>query len=386
MKKSFLSTVLPGLVLTGLFSCLAAPATGRAQIIPYPGAGPDIRIISHANHEVFLAPVDIPIFAFVAFAGNVTNVEFYADGTDLGPGYSLSASLNPPGVNSPDIFGGPPVFRLNKVYGFYWTNVPTGPHVLKAVATGELILSRTSNPVNITVLSATNIGTGPRVVSIVAVDPIAIAGSNGWTWPGLTNAAPAWANWPPSAYQIFTNWGPKDALFMVRNRGNTSDVFTVTYNIGGTASNGVDYAMLSGAVTFPPGKSYVLIPIVPIDHGGFYAPKTVILTLTPATNGPPPAYTVGRPACAEAVIIHAWPYPFPWLLPDGSFHLHSTGPDGAWFSIQNSSDMLNWTSLGTNQVINGSIDYTDPNAPDQSNGFYRIVPLPCPARRHNSLN
>ena len=166
---------------------------------------------------------------------------------------------------------------------------------------------------------------------------------------------------------------------MVRNSGNTSDVFTVTYNIGGTASNGVDYAMLPGSVTFPAGESFELIPVMPIDNDPPYSPKTVILTLNPATNGPPPTYIVGKPSCAEALIIHAWPRIFPLLLDDGTFHFNSTGPDGAWFCVQNSTDMVHWTSLSTNQVINGSIDYVDPNASGKPDGFYRAVPLNGPS-------
>ena len=37
-----------------------------------------VRIISPANHAVFFAPVDIPIFAYVVDSPYTTNVEFYA--------------------------------------------------------------------------------------------------------------------------------------------------------------------------------------------------------------------------------------------------------------------------------------------------------------------
>jgi hypothetical protein len=209
-------------------------------------------------------------------------------------------------------------------------------------------------------------------VSIVATDPIAIAGTNSYVWPGITNATPAWPNWPPPLWQSFTNWGPKDALFTVRRYGDASNPVTVNYAIGGTASNGVDYAALPGYVTIPAGGAYALIPIVPIDTGPF--PKTVVLTLSASSNLPPD-YLVGIPSRAAALILNNWPRPLPFRLPDGSFHLNASGPDGAWFTVQNSSDLQNWSAVSTNQVFQGSIDFIDPDAPNASSGFYRAVPV-----------
>jgi hypothetical protein len=106
--------------------------------------------------------------------------------------------------------------------------------------------------------------------------------------------------------------------------------------------------------------------------------------LEPSTNTPPD-YIVGFPPCAEVIILYGWPRPLPLpaavlslggnLLPDGAFHLNASGPDGAWFCVQNSSDLTNWSSVATNQVFQGSIDFIDPNAPGEPSGFYRVVPL-----------
>jgi len=153
---------------------------------------------------------------------------------------------------------------------------------------------------------------------------------------------------------------------------------TVNYNIGGTASNGVDYVALPGFVDISAGSACEAIPIVPIDNGSNHIAKTVVLALAPDTNTPPD-YLVGFPPRAEAIILYHWPRPLPLLLPDGSFHLNDSGtnggPDGAWFSVQNSADLVNWSSIGTNQVFQGSIDFIDPDAPGSLGGFYRVVPL-----------
>jgi hypothetical protein len=63
------------------------------------------------------------------------------------------------------------------------------------------------------------------------------------------------------------------------------------------------------------------------------------------------------------------------FLADGSFHVNAAGPDGAWFAIQSSADLANWTSVGTNQVVQGSADFVDPNPSGGPQGFYRVVGL-----------
>jgi len=346
-----------------------------------------VRIVSPANHTVFYTPVDIPIFAYTRSEVRFTNVEFYANGIDLGHGVSLSSTnrtpfqaFAPPGIMKPAILD-----RLGSVWCLVWSNAPAGTNVLTAVATGlELFFPRvatlnvTSAPVNVTILSSTN-GTNPtNVVNIVATDPIAIAGTNScWVWPGMTNRVPSWTNWPPPHWGYFTNWGPKAALFTVRRFGDASSALTVDYRIGGTASNGVDYVALPGFVNIPAGGAYALIPIVPIDNGSNQPVESVILTLKPSTNAPPD-YVVGCPPSAEAIILPHWPRPLPWLLPDGGFHVNATGPDGAWFTLQTSPDLVNWCSLSTNQVFQGSLDFVDPNAGGSQAGFYRVVPQAKP--------
>ena len=59
---------------------------------------------------------------------------------------------------------------------------------------------------------------------------------------------------------------------------------------------------------------------------------------------------------------------------DRCFHLKTDGPDGAWFHVDYSTDLTNWTSLCTNQVVNGSIDFIDPDAQGNQLRYYRAVP------------
>jgi hypothetical protein len=363
------------------FLCLAFSPAALAQ--PFLPIAPAVRITSPANHATFYAPADVSIFAYAREVDDTfTNVEFFANAIDLGSGFNLgstTAGLKPVYAN---FVIAKPIARLGSVYCLVWTNAPAGTYSLTAVARGREFLSgisRTSAPVNITILAGTTNANPTDIVSVVATDPIAIAGTNAyWIWPGMTNAIPAWTNWPPPHWQSFTNWGPKNALFTVRRFGDASDDLTVNYNLGGTASNGVDYATLTNSVTIPAGEAYALIPIVPIDNGATNFSKTVVLSLTPDTSVLPD-YIVGIPRSAAALILDNWRRPLPFMLPDGSFHVNISstngGPDGAWFSVQSSSDLQNWSSVSTNQVFQGSIDFIDPDAPDSSSRFYRAMPV-----------
>jgi hypothetical protein len=398
MKTPFFARFVFGCGLMVILAGILLPRPASAQVYdPYftYALGPAVRIVSPPNHAVFCAPVNIPMLAFTRLTtiADFTNVEFYANGVDLGHGTRLYLPVQPiyglasPGIMSVDILG-----RLHELWSFDWSNAPAGSYTITVVASGiaeefaapiEEGISRTSPPVNITIVSTTPPATNfPDIVTIVATDPIAIAGTNTfWRWPGLTNAVPAWTNWPSPITTWFTNWGPKSALFTVYRFGSVSNDITVNYNIGGTASNGVDYFALPGNIDIPAGYTRAVIPVVPIDHGtnGISASiaRTVILTVTPDTNAPPD-YLVGIPKAAEALILETWPRPLPWLLPDGTFHLNASGPDGAWFDIQVSSDLVNWTSISTNQVFDGAIDFVDPNAPNNGTEFYQAVPTTEP--------
>ena len=55
------------------------------------------------------------------------------------------------------------------------------------------------------------------------------------------------------------------------------------------------------------------------------------------------------------------------MLPDGCFHFYA-GPDAAWFCVECPTNLVNWTPVCTNQVIEGSIDFVEPDAPNDHAG------------------
>jgi len=341
---------------------------------------PVVRIISPANGSVFHAPIDIPIFAYADDAdGLVSSVGFFAGTNSLGLGQRVPVVT--PLASGGIVIGGPvpPIYPTN-LFFLIWSNAPVGTYALTAVATDNGGASTTSDPVKIAILPPLRPPTNrPPIMSIVATDPVAIEGTNCWVWPGETNSPPTWAAWPTAVCRFFTNCGPKTATFTVRRFGDTNDDVTVPYDIGGTASNGVDYVALPGSVTVPAGERRALITVVPIDDGPPDVNKTVILTLLPDMQmNPLPGYVLGFPRRAAAIIIDHGPCPVTGMLPGGCFHLVAPGPDAAWFCVQYSTDMINWSPICTNQVINGSIDFVDPDAQNNPAQFYRAVPITNP--------
>jgi len=116
--------------------------------------------------------------------------------------------------------------------------------------------------------------------------------------------------------------------------------------------------------------------VVPIDDGPPDTNSTVVLQLTASTN-----YVIGMPGRAAALIVDGnWLPPritagtVPALLAGSCFHLNAAGPDGAWFQVLYSTNALNWIPVCTNQVINGSVDFIDPDASATQSRFYRTVP------------
>lgn len=335
---------------------------------------PIVRITSPPNNSVFRAPVDLPIFAYAADRGGyVTMVGFFAGTNFLGLGHR---------VISPVVGGSvpvPPPMLLSNLWLLIWSNAPVGAYPLTAVAADNGGASTVSDPVNVTILPPPPPPTNrPPVVSIIATDPIAIEGTNCCRWLGLAAAPPAWSNWqsPTAVFRYLTNCGPKNALFTVRRLGATNADLTITYDVGGTATNGVDYVPLPGVVTIPAGHRAALITLVPLDDGPPDLTTSVILKLTPSSD-----YLIGYPPRAAAIILDGpCPRPTAMVLPDRCFCLSAAGPDGAWFHVEASTDMRNWAPICTNQVINGSVDFVDPDAQSNPARFYRAVPEDSPAQ------
>ncbi|PYJ05049.1 MAG: hypothetical protein DME25_09150 [Verrucomicrobia bacterium] len=329
---------------------------------------PVVRIVSPPNGAIFRAPMSIPIYAYAHDLDDaVATVEFFANGNSQGFGSQIPCTNFTATCTNCTVRPCP-----TNIYFLVWSNPAPGTYALTAKATDTRGAATLSEPVNITVLSPVPPPTNrPPVVNIVATDPIAIEGTNCYPWAGLTNSTPTWDAWCTNRAfcRTFTNCGPKNATFTVHRFGATNDPLTINYAIGGTATNGMDYVTLPGFVTIPAGEHSAVITVVPIDDGPPDITSTVVLKLKPDTN-----YIIGLPARAAAIILDGPFLPRTTMLPGACFHLSANGPDAAWFRVEYSSDLVNWTPICTTQVVHGSIDFVDPDAQNDQHRFYRAVP------------
>ncbi len=350
---------------------IGSPDQATVYILPsgVTNIPPIVRITNPQNGAVFHAPMDIPLYAYATDPDDgIASVEFFANGNSLGLANHIPCAT--PLVYCPSCAVRP---CQSALYALLSTNVPMGNFLLTAAATDLRGASTVSDPITISVLPASPPPTNGPIVSVVATDPIAVEGTNCWTWPRPIAATATWSNWP-SAITLRTNCGPKNAIFTIRRDGPTNAALTVTYDLGGTASNGVDYVELPGTATIPAGERSTLVPVVPIDDGPPDRTTTVILALRPSPVVPA-AYDLGVPRKAAAIILDGLvPRPVSGMLAANYFHVSANGPDGAWFRVEYSTDLLNWSSVCTNQIINGGIDFVDPDASTAQSRLYRTVP------------
>lgn len=96
--------------------------------------------------------------------------------------------------------------------------------------------------------------------------------------------------------------GPQPGRFTIQRAGVVSTVITVNYTIGGTAANGVDYALITNKVTLAAGEATAEIVISPTPAIGLEAPKTVVLTVTAGTG-----YALTSPTSATVTIAQPGP-------------------------------------------------------------------------------
>ena len=91
--------------------------------------------------------------------------------------------------------------------------------------------------------------------------------------------------------------GGDPARVMFVRSGDTSFAVTVNYTLGGTASNGVDYAALSGSITIPAGATTNSLVITALPDSVGEGNETIVLTLAPGTG-----YGIGAQSSANVTI------------------------------------------------------------------------------------
>ncbi|MBL8749663.1 MAG: alpha/beta hydrolase fold domain-containing protein [Planctomycetes bacterium] len=85
-----------------------------------------------------------------------------------------------------------------------------------------------------------------------------------------------------------------DGAFTITRTGGTLNPLAVTFTIGGTAANGVDYQAIAGTAVIPAGAAWVRVPVTILDDALQEGPENVVLTIVPSAT-----YVVGAAATQQ---------------------------------------------------------------------------------------
>jgi hypothetical protein len=189
----------------------------------------------------------------------------------------------------------------------------------------------------------------------------------------------------------------RNASMLMTRRGGTTGSLTVPYAISGSASNGLDYATLSGQATFAPGTNGSYILITPLRDGLVEKFESIVLTLQPPPDTYPPPYLLGQPRSGGATIHDGLSRRFfPRRFRSGHFVLPvpveitttniatgatSTNDAPCWI-IEASPDLVTWQQIGISDATTaaGPVDnFVDADSASQPTRFYRARPCPTTA-------
>ena len=306
------------------------PARATARLYdndaPATNLAPRVRLVRPEGGAVFTAPARIGLAAeAVDLDGTVAALEFLADGSVISP---INTNL----LNS------------TRATTFVWEDVPVGRYRLLASARDDRGATALSEPVEVSVLPPS----APVEVEVFAVDPRASEAASG----------------PSNQVDI--------AVFRFRRTGDPTNNLTVAYAISGTASNGVDYAALSGVVTFPTGRLSVVVNVIPRpDNVVEREPETVVLSIRHTDAGP---YVRGPRAEAAAYIADRFLEPVTQGLRGGEFLMDVPTPLEGLVSIQVSTNLVDWSHICTVPALDGHARFVDPEARSLTRRFYQAVP------------
>jgi hypothetical protein len=238
-------------------------------------------------------------------AGAITNGEWSSSTATLGywgTDYLLDGNTNK-GTKSVTFI---PVLPTNDVYEVYlrWTahanratNVPV--EIVHPAGTNAFIVNQQINGGAWVLLLRTNFNVGTNAQVILRTD-----NTSGYVVADAVRFLST--NLPPSQVRLVATvpmtaeGGLAPARIAFIRSGDTNQPLTLNYTLSGTASNGVDYAALPGALVLAAGVTITNLNLSALPDALFEGDETVTLTLLPGTN-----YTTGFPASADLLITES---------------------------------------------------------------------------------
>ncbi|MBN2507106.1 MAG: hypothetical protein JXQ71_10460 [Verrucomicrobia bacterium] len=311
----------------------------------WPNKPPTVAIVNPPNGAVYTAPADIRLVAAADDPdGWVATVEFFANGVSLGVVTNRPWVVEP--VRLTDLQGAiltdttPLPVPWPNPFVMPWNNVPAAAYELTAVATDNLGATTPSRPIQITVREPHQ----APVVRIVAADGFAREGTD------------------------------NHAAFLVFRTGALDLPLTVHYAVAGSAANGIDYDPIAPPVTLPAGRRAARIVVRALDDRIAEPIETVILRLQ-ASPVEPPAYDLGRPSAAGAIIVdNDCPRPPTRGLVDGRIHVHLPLTQGMPYRLEASSNMIEWEPVISQLVAEDDVHFVETAPNPSGHRFYRLVP------------
>ncbi|TRU41306.1 MAG: hemolysin, partial [Microcystis aeruginosa Ma_MB_F_20061100_S20] len=200
----------------------------------------------------------------------------------------------------------------NLVYTFTRTGVTTNSLTVNYTLGGTATLNNdyTRTGTTNTVTFAANATTATVTVDPTAdtiVEPnetviLTLATGTGYT-VGTPNAATGTITNDDTSVTLavspssVTEDGTTNLVYTFTRTGVTTNALTVNYTVGGTATNGTDYASIPTSVTFAANSATATVTVDPTADTIVEPNETVILTLASGTG-----YTVGTPNAATGTI------------------------------------------------------------------------------------
>lgn len=228
---------------------------------------------------------------FIDFGNNAAsdNILFARSGISRAVNFSAYVGNIGNGVTSPD-----GILLMNQWQQYVATMDPSGNVILYRngvqVATGNIpvpnVLTRTKNYIGLSNWGGDDHYDGRvddvriynRVLSPAAV--LALANGGG---PDDSNPSIPTVNVVATTPNT-TLAGGSPGVFTISRVGDTNANVTVNYTMSGTATNGGNYASLSGSVVIPAGTNSVQVLVSPVDFSFSDVSRSAILTITPDAN------------------------------------------------------------------------------------------------------
>jgi len=161
--------------------------------------------------------------------------------------------------------------------------------------------------------------------------------------------------------------------FVISRAVATASSLEVNFSVGGTASNGVDYVAIPSSVIIPANSNSVSIIVVPTGSTLASDPSTVVVNLLADA-----AYQFDYAISATVTMIQYESDPGPPSIPLPVLTMQlfvGTNLNGQIFDIQSSTNLIDWTDLGTGTNIWGVVTVTETNRTLFRQRFFRSFPV-----------